>query len=190
MKDYIEIIRQRLDPYRFYHSMCVADCAKKLAKKYGCDEGKAYTAGILHDVMKNTPHDEQLEFLKKLNVKLCDVELANPKLYHAISGAYYVKNELKIDDESIFNAIRYHTTGRAGMSLLEKIIFVADFVSEDRNYNGIDEIRAASEENLEKAMMIGLDFTIKEIVDKKQSLHIDSVKTYNELILEVEKNET
>lgn len=187
MTDYIEIIKKRLDPYRFYHSMCVAECAKKLAKKYGCDEEKAYTAGVVHDIMKNTPPDEQLEFLEKLSVKLSNAELANPKLYHAISGAYYVKNELKIDDEDIFNAVRYHTTGREGMSVLEKVIFVADFVSEDRNYNGIDEIRAASEESLEKAMMIGISFTIKEIVDKKQSLHIDSVKTYNELILEVKK---
>lgn len=187
MTNYIEIIKSRLDPYRFHHSLCVADCAKKLAAKYGCNEDKAYTAGILHDIMKNAPPDEQLEFLEKQNVELSPVEKSNSKLYHAISGAYYIKNIIKIDDEDIFNAVRYHTTGRANMSLLEKVIFIADFVSDDRDYNGIEEIRQAAWESLEKAMMIGLDFTIKEIVGRRQTLHPDSINLYNELILEGQK---
>ena len=182
--NYINIIKQRLDSYRFNHSICVAECAKKLAAKYGCDEEKAYVAGILHDVMKNTPAEEQLDFFKEHRVELTDVEKSNPKLYHAISGAYFVKDVLKINDAQIFHAIRYHTTGRAGMSLLEKVIFIADFISDDRDYNGIEEIRQAAWESLEKAMMIGLDFTIKEIVGRRQTLHPDSVDLYNELILE------
>ena len=187
MTDYVELIKMRLDSYRFRHSLCVADCAKKLARQYGCDEKKAYTAGILHDVMKNTSPDEQLAFLEEHGVELNGIERSNPKLYHAISGAYYVKDVLNVEDEDIFNAIRFHTTGRAGMSLLEKVIFIADFVSDDRCYNGIDEIRDAAWKSLEKAMMIGLDFTIKEIVGKRQTLHPDSVNLYNELILEGQK---
>ena len=183
-KEYIEVIKQNLDAYRFNHCLCVAECAKKLAEKYGCDAEKAYVAGILHDVTKNDSSEKHLDFFKEHNIKLTVVEMSNHKLFHAISGAYYVKNVLKNDDEDIFNAIRYHTTGRAGMSLLEKVIFIADFISDDRNYNGIDEIRRAAWENLEKAMMIGLDFTIKEIVGRRQTLHPDSVDLYNELILE------
>lgn len=187
MNQYIEIIKSRLDQYRFNHSICVAQCAVKLSEKYGCDPEKAYVAGILHDVMKNTLPDEQLKFLSEHNVTLSSVEKSNPKLYHAISGAYYIKDVLKIDDEDIFNAVRFHTTGRANMSLLEKVIFIADFISDDRCYNGIEEIRSAAWESLEKAMMIGLDFTIKEIVGKKQTLHPDSIDIYNELILEGQK---
>ena len=184
MNQYIEIIKTRLDSYRFHHSLCVAQCAKKLAGQYGCDPEQAYVSGILHDVMKKTPPDEQLVFLNEHDVVLSPVELSNPKLYHAISGAYYTKDVLNIDDEDVFNAIRYHTTGRANMSQLEKVIFIADFISDDRDYNGIEEIRSAAWESLEKAMMIGLDFTIKEIVGKRQTLHPDSIELYNELILE------
>ena len=184
MDKYIEIIKQRLNPYRFNHSVCVAECAVKLAEIYGADVKKAYVAGDLHDIMKNTPDEEQLDYLKDLDVSLNKTELSNPKLYHAISGAHYIKNELKIDDKEIFDAIRFHTTGRAKMSLLEKVIYVADFISDDRSYNGIDEIRAAAYRSLEEAMMIGLEFSIQEITQKKQTLHPDSVDAYNELILE------
>lgn len=184
MDKYIEIIKQRLNPYRFNHSVCVAKCAEKLAEIYNADVQKAYVAGILHDIMKNTPDKEQLDYLKKHNVVLTETELSNPKLYHAISGAYYVKNELKIEDREIIDAIRFHTTGRAKMSLLEKVIYVADFISDDRDYNGIGEIRQAAYRSLEEAMMIGLEFSIQEITQKKQTLHPDSVDAYNELILE------
>lgn len=187
MTNYVDVIKERLDPYRLRHSLCVADCAKKLASNYGCDAEKAYTAGILHDVMKNTPPDEQLEFLRCVGVELTEVEKSNPKLYHAISGAYYVRNVLNIDDGDIFNAVRYHTTGRANMSLLERVIFIADFISDDRDYPDIEVIRKAAWESLEKAMMIGLDFTIKEIVGRRQTLHPDSINLYNELILEGQK---
>ena len=187
MTSYVDVIKERLDPYRLHHSLCVSECAKKLAVKYGCDEQKAYVAGILHDVMKNTAPGEQLEFLRSQSVELTDVEKSNTKLYHAVSGAYYVKNVLNIDDEDIFNAVRFHTTGRANMSLLEKVIFIADFISDDRDYNDIETIRSAAWESLEKAMMIGLDFTLKEIVGRRQTLHPDSINLYNELILEGQK---
>ena len=185
--DFINIIKPHLNSDRFHHSICVAECAENLAKLYGGDEEKAFTAGILHDIMKNTSDEKQLEVINQNGIKLNDVELSNPKLYHAISGSVYVRTELNISDEDILNAIRYHTTGRAGMSLLEKIIYVADFVSEDRSYNGIEEIREASLRSLEEAMMIGLEFSIQEITNKKQTLHLDSVSAYNELILRGQK---
>lgn len=187
MTDYIEIIKPRLDAYRLHHSVCVCECAKKLARLYNCDEEKACTAGILHDIMKNTSNEEQLKYLDKCGVSLSKIEISNPKLYHAISGAYYVKKELKIDDEDIFNAIRFHTTGRENMSLLEKVIYIADFVSDDRDYDGIDEIRQAAFRNLEEAMMIGVKFSIEEIVGRQQTVHPDSINLYNELILEAQK---
>lgn len=182
-EEYIEIIRKRLNPNRFHHSLCVADEAKKLAEKYGCDAEKAYTSGILHDIMKNTPDAEQLEFLASQNVQLTDIEKSNPKLWHAISGAVYIKNILN-EDEKIVNAVRYHTTGKAGMTTLEKVLYIADYISADRTYDGIEEIREAAYRSLEEAMMIGLQFSICEITERKQVVHPDSINTYNELILE------
>lgn len=182
-EEFINLIKEKLQEARFIHSMNVASCSKKLAKKYGCDEEKAYTAGLLHDVMKNASDDEQLSIIDKAGMKLTDCEKANKKLWHAVAGTAFIKKELNVKDEDIINAVRYHTTARKNMSTLEKVIYVADFISDDRNYPGVEEVREAAEISLEKAMMIGLEFCIHEIVERKQILHPDSVDAYNEIVI-------
>lgn len=181
------LIRGKLKESRFVHSLNVADSAKYLAQKYGCDEEKAYTAGLLHDVMKNASGSEQLDVIEKAGWKLTDCEKANTKLWHAIAGAAYMKTELGIEDNDLIEAVRYHTTARKNMSLLEKVIYVADFISADRNYPEVDDVRRTAEESLEKAMMLGLEFCIQEIVKRRQVLHPDSVDAYNEIILKDNK---
>lgn len=186
-EEFKTLISGKLKESRFIHSLNVADSAKYLAEKYGCDEEKAYTAGLLHDVMKNADDSEQLSVIGKAGWKLTDCEKANPKLWHAIAGAAYMKTELGIEDEALIEAVRYHTTARKNMSLLEKVIYVADFISADRNYPEVDDVRQAAEVSLEKAMMLGLEFCIHEIVERKQVLHPDSVDAYNEIILKNNK---
>lgn len=183
-EEFKTLIKGRLKENRYIHSLNVADSAKELAKKYGCSEEKAYTAGLLHDVMKNASDFEQLNSISKAGWELTDCEKANKKLWHAIAGAAFMKTELDIQDSELIDAVRYHTTARRNMSVLEKVIYVGDFISADRNYPGVDEVRAAANESLEKAMMIGLEFCIHEIVEKKQVLHPDSVDAYNEIILQ------
>ena len=119
-KEFVEEIKKKLSEYRFYHSLNVADEAKRLALKYGADPEKAYTAGLVHDIMKDTPKNEQLKLFEKYNIKLTPVELESPKTWHAMSGEAYLRNEFNVTDEEILKAVRYHTTARAGMSLLEK----------------------------------------------------------------------
>ncbi|MBE6783886.1 MAG: HD domain-containing protein [Ruminococcaceae bacterium] len=182
-EEFVNLIKEKLQESRFVHSMNVAACAKKLAKKYGCDEEKAYTAGLLHDVMKNAGDSEQLSIIEKAGMELTACEKANKKLWHAIAGTAFIKKELNVENEDIINAVRYHTTARENMSTLEKVIYVADFISDDRNYPGVDEVREAAEISLEKAMMIGLEFCIHEIVERKQILHPDSVDAYNEIVI-------
>lgn len=182
-EEFKELIKVRLKENRYVHSLNVADSAKYLAGKYGCSEEKAYTAGLLHDVMKNASDEEQLLFIEKAGMSLTPCEKHNKKLWHAVAGTAFMKTDLNIKDEDIINAVRYHTTARENMSVLEKVIYVADFISADRNYPGVDEVRQAAEESLEKAMMIGLEFCIHEIVEKKQILHPDSVDAYNEIII-------
>jgi len=177
------LIKEKLKESRYIHSLNVADSAKKLAKKYGCDEEKAYTAGLLHDVMKNASDFEMLKAIDKAGMSLTVCEKANKKLWHAIAGTAFMITDLNVSDEDIINAVRYHTTARKNMSTLEKVIYVADFISADRDYPGVDEVRDAAEESLEKAMMIGLEFCIHEIVERKQLLHPDSVDAYNEIII-------
>ena len=137
ISDYKKIIRERMGDYRFSHSVNVAKEAKKLAKHYGADENKAEIAGILHDITKEMPKEQQLQIIIDSGIILDNVQLHAPKLWHGMSGSIVVRDELGIDDEDILNAIRYHTTGRAGMSLLEKVIFTADFTSEERTYSSL-----------------------------------------------------
>ncbi len=113
---YIPLLEQRLSQYRFVHSLNVAESAKALAKKYGGDEEKAHTAGLLHDIMKDTDAAEQLKVIESAGIEMLGCERLSKKLWHAMSGAVYVRDVIGIVDEDIFNAIRYHTTGRENMS--------------------------------------------------------------------------
>lgn len=186
-KEFVEEIKKKLSEYRFYHSLNVADEAKRLALKYGADPEKAYTAGLVHDIMKDTPKNEQLKLFEKYNIKLTPVELESPKTWHAMSGEAYLRNELNVTDEEILKAVRYHTTARAGMSLLEKVLYVADYTSAERNYDDVDVMREKADRSLEEAMLYGLQFTINEMVAEGRAVHPDSIHAYNEVAISENK---
>jgi nicotinate-nucleotide adenylyltransferase len=177
------IIRQRLGDYRYHHSLCVADEAARLARRYGADEEKAYTAGLLHDIMKDTAPKTQLQILADFAILLDEVEKPVPKLWHAIVGAAFIERVLGLQDRDILNAVRYHTTGRAGMSLLEKVVFIADFTSADRNYPDVDEVRRLADISLEETMIYAIAYTIHDLLEKGQAVHPQTLAAYNEQIL-------
>lgn len=179
-----ELIRSRLKETRFVHSVNVAKCAAELAEIYGGDKEKCYTAGLLHDITKNAPPQEHEEIFRLAGTQLSPDEKENKKLWHAMSGAEFVKHKMGIDDEEIYLAVRYHTTGRAGMTLIEKIVFIADFISAERDYDDVDVMRALAAVSLEKAMLYALRYTVPDLVKKGQTIHKDSISLYNELILE------
>ena len=143
---YIQIIKPMLTEKRFEHSLNVAQEAVKLAKKFGADPEKAETAGILHDILKDTPADKQLKIISDFGIIMSDVELSVKKSWHAISGAAYIRNVLHIEDAEIVDAVRYHTTGRHNMTVLEKVVFVADFISKDRDYPGVEDAQNGLQE--------------------------------------------
>ncbi len=179
------VLKSRMSDKRFIHSVAVADEAVRLAKKYGADEEKAKIAGLLHDITKETPHDEQVALMERFNIPLTDLEKVSQKLWHAISGAAFVKYIIGIDDEDICNAIRYHTSGRANMSVLEKCIFIADFTSAERNYNGVEEMRNLSNKSLEEAMRYGLSFSISDLASKCAAIDPNALACYNEVVLQL-----
>lgn len=175
-------IRQRLGAYRLRHSHCVADCARRLALRYGGDPEAAFVAGILHDVLKEWTEAEFTAFFAAHGVTLTPVEAAAPKLWHAMAGEIYLRETYALPEE-ILTAVRYHTTGRAGMSLPEKILFTADFISADREYPGVEDMRTRAESSLELAMEEGLRFTIFELSERGRAIHPDTLAAYNEIIL-------
>ncbi len=187
-QSYIDLIKSKLSPFRFNHSIEVAKSAVYLAEKYGGDSEKMYVAGLLHDVLKEADREETFYFVDKYTIPLTVLEEATPKLWHAIVGAEFIRNELNIDDEEIINAVRYHTTGRKNMTLCDKILFIADFISADRDYNGADEMRERAEISLECAMDMGLSFTITDLVENGKAVHPDTVDAYNDIKLKEQYN--
>lgn len=183
LNDYKKLIKQRMGEKRFNHSLCVCEEAKRLASLYGADEEKAALAGILHDITKETPKETQLQIISDSGIILENTEINSPSLWHAISGYAFIKNELLIDDEDILNAVRFHTTGRENMSLLEKIIFTADFTSRDRKYDDVEVIRKKANKSLEQAMLYGISYTIADLSKKQSVIHPDTVRAYNELVI-------
>ena len=181
--EFLEEIKKRLNPDRLYHSLNVADEAKKLAKHYGADEQKAFTAGLLHDILKNTSDSELLQYFERNGIMLTETERASRKTWHAMAGAHFLRRELHVTAEDILSAVRWHTTGRAGMTLLDKVLFVADFISADRDYPGVERMREKAYVSLEDAMLEGLQFTINELVENAWPVHEDSIRAYNELVI-------
>ena len=186
-KEFLEILKTRLKPERLYHSICVAEQAKHLAEIFGGDIEKSYTAGLVHDIMRYEPVDKMLEMIENDGQGLTDSEKQITVTLHAIAGEVYLRNELKVTDKDILSAVRWHTTGKEDMSLLEKIIYVADLTSEDREYPDILEVRAMAEESLEKTCLRGLSFTIEDNAKKCRPIHIDTVKAYNYLAERISK---
>ncbi len=186
-EEFLEEIKKRLSEYRFYHSLNVAEEAKRLARKYGADEEKAFTAGLIHDIMKDTDYSCQKEIIENFSGKMTDTELANPKIWHAMSGEAFLRRELGVTDEEILSAVRYHTTAKENMTLLEKVIYIADYTSAERDYPDVDVIREKAERSLEEAMLYGLQFTIKENVEAGRVVHPDSILAYNEVAISENK---
>lgn len=181
--EYKKIIKPMMSEYRYNHCINVSKEAVRFARQYGADEDKAAIAGILHDITKEMPKEEQLQIILDSGIILDDIQKNSSKLWHGLSGSLYIKNFLNIDDEDILNAIRFHTTGRAGMSLLEKIIFVADFTSEERTYKGVATMRKKAKKSLEDAMLYGFKFTFTNLSSRELAIHPDELSCYNEIVL-------
>lgn len=182
--DYKRLLREKLDDYRFLHSLNVAESARVLASMYGGDEDKAYFAGLVHDVMKNATKEEQLQIMEKGDIILSRTEKNNPKLWHAMAGEAYLRTELGITDKEVLSAVRYHTTGKEGMSLLDKIVYIADYISAERNYPDVDVMRElALTKSLDEAALYALKYSFVSLSKEERLIHPDSVDYYNELII-------
>ena len=184
-EEYIAVIRERLEPKRYQHSRNVAKAAVKLAEQNGVDPGKAYICGVLHDVEKNASREEQKKYMLQLGEPLPDYVLENPKLWHAPAGAAYVRDELGIVDAEMIRAIKYHTTGRPNMSMLEKVIYVADFISDERDYPGVEDVRETAYRNIDEAILIGTRFTLTMLLKRYHVINYDTIALYNEVAAEI-----
>lgn len=178
--EFIELLKVKLLEKRFNHSLGVAKAAKALAERYGEDVEKAYVCGLLHDIEKNSPDEEQKEYMLRFE-DLPEVVVNTPKLWHAPAGAAFMRDELGITDVDMVNALKYHTTARAGMTMLEKIIYIADFISDERDYPGVDEVREAAFRDINEAILIGTRFTLQDLLSQDRVINQDTIDAYNEV---------
>lgn len=181
-ENYVQILKERLSEKRFFHSLAVAKEALRLAEKYGCDTKDAFLAGLLHDICKDDEPNLQLQILSEFGIILDTVEKNARKLWHSRAGAVYIKEKLGINNEEIISAVRYHTTAKANMTLLQKILYLADFTSEDRDYSGVEDMRKAVDVSLEYAMKEALIFTVVDLMEKGMAIHKDTMEAYREIV--------
>lgn len=181
----IKKLKTMLKPKRLEHSINVANCALKLSEIYNCDEEKAYLSGLIHDCAKYFTKEQVDSYVKKYNIELDPLEVNNIALSHSVIGSFVIQDVFNVDDVDIINAVRYHTTGRENMSILEKIIFMADMIEEGREFPGVDYLRELSfNGQLDKALITSFNNTIKFVIDNNQLIHPRSVKARNYLMQE------
>lgn len=164
---------------RYTHTLGVADTAKKLAKLNGICEEKAEIAGLAHDVAKNLSKARMKELIEENNIILSDVEKNNMSLWHSIVAPIEAKNKLGIEDEEILDAIRWHTTGKEDMSILTKIIYIADMIEPNRKFDCIEEIRKVTFEDLDKGVYFGLNHSIEYLLIKNLLIDENSMRARN-----------
>ena len=182
IEEYKTLLMERLTEKRYFHSLGVMKEAVRLAKKYGADVEKARVVGLLHDITKDMPAGQQLKYIRENGIIMDKISAPSPKLWHAITGAHLIRVQLGITDEDMLNAVRYHTTARAGMSLLEKTLYLADYTSEDRDYNGVEDMRRDVEVSMEKAMHTAQQFSICDLCERDLTIHPDTIDAWNELV--------
>ena len=166
-----------LKPSRVAHVVGCESEAVKLAMKWGEDPENAAEAAILHDITKKLSLSEQLILCDKYGIINDTVEEHNVKLLHAKTGAAMAKELFNISNE-VYEAIRWHTTGKTDMTLLEKIIYMADYIEPNRDFEGVERLRELAYENLDAAMALGLKMSLEDIRSYGQEPYIASIEAY------------
>ena len=164
-----------LKPSRIPHVRGCEAAAAALARRWGADADLAAEAGILHDITKKLGTPEQLELCRRYGCTLTQEDLDSPKTIHAITGALVARDQFGVGD-AVYSAIRWHTTGRADMRLLEKIVYMADYMEPTRDFPGVERLRRLSGEDLDAAVELGLTMTLEEIKTRGLPPHSQSVE--------------
>lgn len=184
----IEAVSAQMPDKRWKHTLGVMQSSVQLAERYGADPQRAETAAILHDVAKYWP----VERMRKLiidNGLTQELLLHDKQLWHAEVGAFVAEKEYGIGDAEVLNAIRFHTSGRVGMGLLEKVVCLADYIEPGRDFPGVEQIRKMSKASLEEGLIAGFDSTISLLLEKRRIVFPLTVLARNDLVRVLEEKE-
>lgn len=176
MRDKLKIA---LTEKRFNHSLGVMETAVQMAKHFGADVQKTAVAALLHDCAKNYSKAEMFELCDRFGVLLDDICKASTGLIHGFLGAEIANKYYGVSDPEIYDAIYYHTIGKPNMSLMTKIIYIADGIEPARHYEGVDLIREMVYEDIDRALILQIDYTIRSVISRGALIHTNTIDTRN-----------
>jgi len=182
-------VRRQMPEKRWLHTVGVIRASVELANRFGADPAKAELAAILHDLAKYWPVEEQVRVLRRASLPpgfaADDLLPYDAALLHAPVAAFVAETEYGVDDPEVLDAIRWHTTGRERMTLLDKVVCLADYIEPGRDFPGVDRIRRLAETDLEAALVAGFDSTISFLLQKGKKLFPLTVLARNGLLDEI-----
>lgn len=187
-REYVEIVEKRLSPDRFEHSLRVVETALKLAEGKKIDREKVYLAALLHDLAKDMREAELLKLARENGLITCPAEERQPDLLHGPVGAWLCREQLGIKDEEVLQAIRFHSTGKRDMGMLDIIIYLADLIEPGRSYPRVNDLRAVCKNDLMRGLLCAFDFTLLYVLEKNLLIHPHTVEARNWLLLKMNVN--
>ena len=164
-----------LNPNRVAHVLGCRDTAIAMAKRWGADETDAARAGLLHDITKALDGERQLTLAGEYGIILNAFQQENPKTLHALTGSL-VAERLFGENDAVVQAVRHHTTGKADMNILEKIIYVADYMEPNRNFPGVEKLRELAFSDLDAAVKMGLTMTLQLLKQQGKEVSPESLE--------------
>lgn len=170
-----------LKPKRMPHVLGTEQEAVRLARQYGADETQARVAALLHDCTKKLDMERQLALCAQYHIRLDDLEQHALKLLHAKTGAAIARDVFGVDD-AVYRAIYWHTTGHADMTLLEKIIYLADYIEPSRDFPGVDDLRRAVHADLDRGLLKALDDSIRDMQQWGNPVHHNTLDARDYLL--------
>ena len=180
IKNIKEELKKHLSPYRYDHSLRVAETAKSLAKHYHIDEPKAYITGLLHDIAKELSEEENQYWIEKYHLNKNLNEEKNRKIKHADIGAVIAKEKYHLD-ENCCNAIKYHTIGNKNMDTLAKIIYIADKIGREKIPEELKPVEQLAYKNIDEALLYCIEQQEKKLKEKGIKMHKDTQELLEKL---------
>jgi len=186
-EDSVKFIKNSIKPAmkkkRFLHTLGVMEASATLAKINGADMYKTETAALLHDYAKDFDRETLMDYVKKYNIEIDPIMEYAHQLLHGKVASTIATHEFGIEDEEVLLAIAYHTTGRKGMGMIEKIIYLSDFIEPGREYSGVESLRKLASENLDQAVLQALTNTMIYVLRTGKLLHPNTLEARNEMLM-------
>lgn len=175
-----EAVKEELPVRRWEHTLRVVETAVTLAEREGVSAERVELAGILHDYCKYWPEQELLRWMKQCQYP--EEYLRYSKVWHAFVGAEIARSRFFVADEDVIDAIRYHTSGRPNMTMVEKVIYLADYIEPGRSFEGLQEVRHLAHENIDQALLKAIENTILSLIERKQRVFPLTLHARNNLL--------